>query len=382
MREPRKPRKPGRIVSAEQAKRSYGGELPPKKISKKIPDSVATAPMPAPSNEDFFIEDLPVDPEPTKAEPPQLPKATIAGAALAKIRKVRSESPQPDQVANKAELQTPKWHQRVARVAKERFGKSKEQLSAAARKAVRVDGPIELSARRAEKKREERRFRLKTIGIISGVVGALALLIWVLFFSPLLSYSFQTEQIKLADNSIVNRGAVEKVVAAHSGEPVLRISRGKLAAEITSKVPEVKSAQVKLALPTGLEIAITPHEPVACLLANNACTALAEDGTKLNIAPEIAKTLPMVVAGDGAKLPDVVPTALEVLGELDADTRTHVVRAEITDANLVTLDLDGGRKAYWGEATQNAKKAKILAALLTQSASFYDVSSPSTPVTR
>ncbi|MDO5025582.1 MAG: FtsQ-type POTRA domain-containing protein [Trueperella sp.] len=368
MREPRKPRKPSRIVPAAKNNRSSGGELPPQKVSQPIPESVATAPMPAPRNEDFIIEEPLGEPAPT--EP--VPQTANPRRKISKPR-LPSKAAAPD---------TPSRYQRILTATKTRFGESKNQLSAAARNAVRINGPIELSARRAEKKREARRFRLKRIGIIGGTVTAVALLVWALFFSSLLGYSFQAGQIKLAENSIVNRSAVEQVVAAHSGEPVLRLNRNKLATEITAKVPEVKTAKVTLALPTGLEIVVVPHEPVACLLANDACTALAEDGTKLNIAPELANALPVVVAGEGAKLSDVVPTALEVLGELSAPTREQIAKVEITGANLVTLQLDGGRTAYWGEPTQNSKKAEILAVLLTQPANFYDISAPTTPVSR
>ena len=49
---------------------------------------------------------------------------------------------------------------------------------------------------------------------------------------------------------------------------------------------------------------------------------------------------------------------------------------------LVTLALTDGRLVTWGDASESALKAEVLAALLTQEARVYDVSSPRTPTTR
>ncbi len=58
-----------------------------------------------------------------------------------------------------------------------------------------------------------------------------------------------------------------------------------------------------------------------------------------------------------------------------ADVRVRTV-------DTIALQLRNGRTVRWGSADGSADKARVLAVLLGQTASFYDVSVPGQPVIR
>ena len=69
------------------------------------------------------------------------------------------------------------------------------------------------------------------------------------------------------------------------------------------------------------------------------------------------------------------------MGSLDEATRAQVASGSATTTGQVTLMLSGGAGVVWGDGTDAALKAAVLAVLLGQPASTYDVSSPHSPTT-
>jgi cell division protein FtsQ len=60
--------------------------------------------------------------------------------------------------------------------------------------------------------------------------------------------------------------------------------------------------------------------------------------------------------------------------------QTRRVRAQSMDS--ITLTLADGRSVRWGSADESQRKVQVLAILLKQKASVYDVSVPEQPTTR
>lgn len=71
-----------------------------------------------------------------------------------------------------------------------------------------------------------------------------------------------------------------------------------------------------------------------------------------------------------------------MLSTLDQGVLGQVTEASVAKGNLVTLHLTQGRTVFWGGLERGEFKAQVLAVLLTQTASYFDVSVPDAPVSR
>ncbi|MFD0330966.1 hypothetical protein ACFQZC_29225 [Streptacidiphilus monticola] len=78
----------------------------------------------------------------------------------------------------------------------------------------------------------------------------------------------------------------------------------------------------------------------------------------------------------------LVNGAVEVAKSLPAPvaSRTRVLTVHSFDD--IELQLTGGVTVVWGSPEENPRKAVVLAALMRQKASRYDVSSPDSPAIR
>ena len=77
-----------------------------------------------------------------------------------------------------------------------------------------------------------------------------------------------------------------------------------------------------------------------------------------------------------------VAAVTQVVGSLTPQTLAQVASGSATEAGQVTLTMSNGASVVWGDTQDNELKARVLATLMTTSASIYDVSSPHRPTTR
>ena len=84
---------------------------------------------------------------------------------------------------------------------------------------------------------------------------------------------------------------------------------------------------------------------------------------------------------EAALTQEQVGAVAEAVGSLDTQTRQQVASGSATTTGQVTLVLSSGARVVWGGSADSALKAEVLAVLLGQPASTYDVSSPHSPTT-
>ena len=100
----------------------------------------------------------------------------------------------------------------------------------------------------------------------------------------------------------------------------------------------------------------------------------------VTIMPDAAET--GGAAGPRAISAKQVAAVTQVVGSLTPETLAQVSSGSATEAGQVTLTLSNGASVVWGDTRDNTLKARVLATLMTTSASIYDVSSPHRPTTR
>ena len=244
----------------------------------------------------------------------------------------------------------------------------------------RESDPVDMTERRRERLAERRRVRKRRIVRASIAGAAVVILAWVVFFSPLLALRSGGVAVRGAGAAGVADGDVKAAVAEYVGTPLVRLNTGEVESKVRKSLPMVKRAKVTRNFPGGVTVAVTLRKPVACMVEKASCTAIDEDGVRLDLPKSQTASLPKLKLANG-DAPRATSVMGAVLGALDEGTRRQVASVEVTRAGQVSFTLQDGATVNWGGAEESAVKARVLKGLLSQKAKFYDISAPHAPVT-
>lgn len=205
------------------------------------------------------------------------------------------------------------------------------------------------------------------------VLSVLAVAYLVMFTSVLGVRSVEVVGVKE-----IPKEAVIKAADIEEGTPMVRLDAAEAAARV-ARLPRVFEVRVERSWPSTVEIIITERAPVAVLRAG-AQTHLI-DGTGLDYATVAAPPagLPTLAMSNVGPDDPATKAAVTVLGAIPHQLKTQVTTVTADTPGDVRLTLGDGRVVKWGNAEDNARKAAVLAALLTRPGTTYDVATPDFP---
>ena len=245
-----------------------------------------------------------------------------------------------------------------------------------------------LADRLKERQAAVRRLRLRRVVRAAVVVVAIAVAVWALAFSPFLGLQARRISVAGSDGSVSDQ-QVREVLAAYEGDSLLRIDTGRLSTQVSDKLVRVRRAQVTRAWPHGLRVHLTMRVPVATVQDSDGYQVLDNEAVVLERVSEPPSGLVNIVPDPAAQASEPqkisakqVAAVTQVVGSLTPETLAQVSSGSATEAGQVTLTLSSGASVVWGNNQDNALKARVLATLMTTTASIYDVSSPHRPTTR
>lgn len=245
-----------------------------------------------------------------------------------------------------------------------------------------------LTDRLKERQQALRRLRLRRVATAVTVVLVAALVTWALVFSPLLGLQTQRISVVGSDGSVSDK-QVRDVLASYAGDSLLRLDTGRLSAQVSDKLVRVRRAQVTRTWPRGLRVQLTMRVPVATVQGPDGYQVLDNEAVVLDRVAEAPSGLVTIMpdSTDGASGSQTisakqVAAVTQVVGSLTPQALAQVTSGSATESGQVTLTLSNGASVVWGDAQDNALKARVLATLMTSSAYVYDVSSPHRPTTR
>ena len=238
-----------------------------------------------------------------------------------------------------------------------------------------------LTERLSERRRALRTLRLHRLGTALGLLGAAAVLVWAVVFSPLLALRAGDVTVTGSDGT-VQAADVQRIVAAHEGISLVRLDPAAVGREVADSLVRVRTARVTRSWPHGVRVDLTMRRPIAVHEVEQGYEVLDSEAVVLETVPAPPSGLVMIAGQDGAE-PDAraVSAVTGVVGSLDAETLARVARGSAGATGQVTLVLSDGARVRWGDASESALKARVLKVLLSQRASVYDVSSPHAPTT-
>ncbi|MEU5262684.1 FtsQ-type POTRA domain-containing protein [Amycolatopsis sp. NPDC021455] len=202
-------------------------------------------------------------------------------------------------------------------------------------------------------------------------------MVYLLFFSSMLG----AQDVAVNGSRSVSADQIRTVAAVPSGKPMLRLSTDEIRDRVAA-MPGIATVEVSRSWPNTVEITVTERTAIAFFDSGPG-----GDGVHLvDGAGVVFKTVPARPPGlPELKLPkvsadDPVTRAVTaVLGVIPEQLLKQVTTATAKTPASVEFTLASGKIVRWGTAEQTDRKAKVLAALLTQEGKIYDVAAPELP---
>ncbi|GAA4546931.1 cell division protein FtsQ/DivIB [Amycolatopsis samaneae] len=222
-------------------------------------------------------------------------------------------------------------------------------------------------------RRKEIRRRWVALLTVLAIVGG----VYLLFFSSLLGVS----TVDVVGAKTVSADQIRAAAAVPDGKPMLRVDTDAIRDSV-AELSGIATVEVSRSWPGTVEIAVTERTAIAYFDSGPG-----GDGFHLvDGGGVVFKTVKVRPAGiPQLKLPkvsvdDPVTRAVTaVLGKIPQPLQKQVTSASAKTPGSVEFALADGKTVRWGNAEQSDRKAKVLAALLTQPGKVYDVSAPELP---
>ena len=197
---------------------------------------------------------------------------------------------------------------------------------------------------------------------------------WLVFFSSTLA----VKGVQVEGTAVLAEREVQRAAAVPTGEPLARVDLGAVAERVRNLAP-VLEVDVSRAWPDRVRIDVVEREAVAVVDQAGVLRGVDDRGVMFRRYAVRPQGMPLlrIASGTGA---DALAEAARVVELLPADISARVEYVAVSTVDTISLRLRSGQTVQWGSAESSAQKAEVLAVLLEQKASQYDVSVPGQPV--
>ena len=222
---------------------------------------------------------------------------------------------------------------------------------------------------------------LRRLVRLAVAVLIVVLIAWGVFFSPLFSVrSLQVEGLSLTD-----QGAAEEALQPLEGKSMTRISSEEVESLLT-QFPAVASVDTSASGSGTLRVEVQERIPVAAVEDGDGWQLVDREGTQLEqVTGSKQIRVPVIAGGTDVLGSEDWDTVSSVLASLPSSLLEQVQTARAESGGVVMLELQDGVTVRWGDDTDSALKAEVLAELVdaseaTGAVEVYDVSAPRHPV--
>jgi cell division protein FtsQ len=241
-----------------------------------------------------------------------------------------------------------------------------------------AEDPTVRSARRRFARRQWARRWLAWRVVLGAVVvlgGAVGLL-WLVFFSSVLA----VQGVQVEGTAVLDPREVRDVAAVPTGSPLAKVDLDAVAARVERLTP-VAGVDVSRAWPDRIRIDVTERTAVAVVDHGGQLRGVDANGVMFRRYLSRPAHLPVLRIAASTRTAALAEAA-EVVEVLPDPIAARVQYVMVNTVDTISLRLRSGQTVRWGSAEQSALKADVLAVLLEQKATVYDVSVPGQPVLR
>jgi cell division protein FtsQ len=225
---------------------------------------------------------------------------------------------------------------------------------------------------------------MRRLWVAVGLLVAVTLVVVVGF-----SGVFGTRQVEVVGVKGATAQQVEQAAAVPIGRPLARIDTGAIAGAVEQAIPELTAIEVQRRWPHTVRISASPRTVAANVKSGGTTRWVDPAGVMVGPPDQPQESKPLLVLvrsfddDEQAAQDQAVRDGLAVLAALPPQVRKRLVRIEARSSDDIVVVMTPGRvRVRWGSADDSARKAAVLAALLSRKASVYDVSAPDLPTTR
>jgi len=187
--------------------------------------------------------------------------------------------------------------------------------------------------------------------------------------------------VAVRGTTVLTDDEVRRAAAVPAGQPMLRLDTGAIV-ERVGRLSPVLRVRVERSWPSTVVLLITERVPVAFEPGPTGARLI--DGTGLFFATVAVPPpdLPQLRALEGTPAQAAAAVITKLAEPANQALRAELVSVAAESPNDVRLVLRGDRTVRWGSAQDSDRKAAVLAVLLTQRGTVYDVASPDLPTIR
>jgi cell division protein FtsQ len=240
----------------------------------------------------------------------------------------------------------------------------------AGRAAGRVRSPRRGAGKAVVTRRKVLIRRSIAVSVLVGVVVIVAAVLWTALLG--------VRAVRVSGAQQLTAAQVIAAAKVPTGTPMLRLDISTIERQV-HQLPRVGKVDVVREWPSTIRIDITERDPVGYVVEADGTHLV--DRTGLDYATITGRPagLPRIVLAKITPGDQRTQAVVAVLGALPAQLRSLVLTVSAKTPGSVTLGLTGGRTIRWGSMDESARKAEVLAALMTRPGKVYDVSSPDLP---
>lgn len=195
--------------------------------------------------------------------------------------------------------------------------------------------------------------------VVAGIAAAMP-------FTPMMP----VRTIAVEGNANLPQEAVEEATGIELGTPIGRVNVRDAAAKVAAN-PWVDSATVGRDWPSGIDVRVTEHVPVAWIDQAGEPHLIDSQGRDFVVADPPMGAVQLVNVSEG-QLAD----AVEVASSISEKARPRVRSLTASGPYNFELVLDDDRMVVWGAGDDNQNKALALEAVLQMEGSAFNISNP------
>jgi len=205
--------------------------------------------------------------------------------------------------------------------------------------------------------------------------AAVAVAVWEVYFSS----TFGVQRVIVVGTHRVTAAQVDTAARVRMGAPTLRVDTAAIRRHVES-ISQLESVVVTTQWPHTVIITVVERTPAAVeQLTAGGYELLDRDGVDLGQVATRPTTLPLLLLDPTTASQATTAAAAQVAASLTRPLAAKVMSITALTANSVVLRLTNGTIVRWGDASQGAIKAEVLAALMKHHGVVYDVSAPYAP---
>lgn len=213
------------------------------------------------------------------------------------------------------------------------------------------------------------------------VVALVCACVWLLLGSRLLV----VREVSVTGLDRIPSREVVAAVDVATGTPLIRVDLDR-SRERAESLSLVESATVTRGWPATLEVEVVERQPVLAVRAGEEYRLVDGDGVRIEDSADQPEGHPLVRVTGEVEGNAGVSAAADIVERVPDSLISRIQLIDATEAEAITVELEGGSLVEWGAAEATPVKSDILRTLMSEhpprEGRVYDVSAPDLAIVR